>query len=358
MRSKIARGWLAASLLALVTAPGLAASSSSDSGRGWLGVTTQPTDPELRRSLDLKQDGLLVNQVTRDSPAERSGLRRGDVIFTYNSRAVTTPEQLRDLVRDTDPGRTVALGISRDGKRKSLELKVGDVSDSGDFDDEDAPAPPAPPAPRAPRTYTFHDDGHTHRFYIDGREIPQDQMDEYMKDLKVKMKNLDDLPMLHTHVYAPMARSSRGRLGVRVEDLSDDMAQALGVTSGKGALVMQVNEDTPAQRAGIRAGDVIVGVGGDDVDDADDLVKALDGKDGKVTIELLRKGDRRTVTAELDSQSAWDRNWIRIPEPGGGTRGFRWRTGDSSDDETALRQEIEDLKKELQELREEMKDKK
>ena len=360
MRSKLARGLLAASLLALATAPVLGV-TSSDTGRGWLGVTTQPTDSDLRKSLRLKQDGLLVNQVTRDSPADRAGLRRGDVILTYNSRNVVTPEQLRDQVRDTEPGRTVSLGISRDGHGKNLELKVGDVSDSGDFDDEDAPTPPPPPAaPRAPRSYTFHDDGHTHRFFIDGREIPEDQMDDHLKDLKIKLKGMDDLPFVHTHVYTPMApRNPRGRLGVRVETLSDDLAQALGVDSGKGALVMEVIEDTPAQRAGIRAGDVIVRVGSEPVEDQDDLVRALSTRSGKVNIDLIRKGDPRTVEAELDSgRSSGDDNWIRIPEPAPRSRGFRWRTGDSSDDDAALRREIEDLRKELQELREEMRDKK
>jgi hypothetical protein len=105
-----------------------------------------------------------VNSVTRDSPADRAGVRKGDVILTYNSRSVTTPEQLRDLVRDTAPGRPIALGIWRDGARKSVDVKLGDVSDSGDFDSDDAPVPPTPPAPpdapRAPRsTRVWSDDG-------------------------------------------------------------------------------------------------------------------------------------------------------------------------------------------------------
>jgi S1-C subfamily serine protease len=81
MRSKLAR-WLAAtSLLVIVTAPALAASSST-TGKGWLGVSTQSTDADLKKGLDLTQDGLLVNQVTRDSPADRAGLEKGYVILT------------------------------------------------------------------------------------------------------------------------------------------------------------------------------------------------------------------------------------------------------------------------------------
>src|SRR5262245_12072793 len=293
MYPKLARWLAAASLLMIVTAPAFAATSST-TGKGWLGVTTQATDEDLRKGLDLTQDGLLVNGVTRESPAYAAGLRKGDVILTYNSRSVTTPEQLRDLVRDTAPGRSIALGIWRDGARKSLTVKVGDTSDSGDFDDYEVPTPPSPPSPpRAPKaphsTHVWSDDGDT-RMWVDGRELTEDEIKERMKDLKVKMKNFDDFDGNHlwswndgpgSHVFVnPMPRS-RGRLGVRIDDLSDDMAQALGAPAGKGALVTEVLQDTPAQKAGIRAGDVIVKVEGENIDEASDLTKALDGQSGK-----------------------------------------------------------------------------
>src|SRR5207302_6394964 len=105
------------------------------------------------------RDGLLVNQVTQDSPADRAGVRKGDVILTYNSRGVTEAEDLRQLVRDTEPGREVSLGIWRDGARRTLRVAVGDLEDSSLGNDTfDTPTPAAPPAapeapaaPRAPR---------------------------------------------------------------------------------------------------------------------------------------------------------------------------------------------------------------
>ena len=151
--------------------------------------------------------------------------------------------------------------------------------------------------------------------------------------------------------------SGRGRLGVRIDDLNKDMADALGVTAGKGALVREVIEDTPAQKAGMRAGDVIVKVGTDTVDDTDDLTRALRDKEGKVAIDVLRKGAKRTVNVDLpardEMRSRAPRAYsFRIPEPGSGAWGYS-KSKDSADSE-ALRREIEDLRKEIQDLRDQM----
>jgi len=175
-----------------------------------------------------------------------------------------------------------------------------------------------------------------------------------MKDMKTKLDDLDDHWNGHTPRVFMAPRMSRGRLGVRVDDLDKDMADALGVPAGKGALVREVLEDTPAQKAGIRAGDVIVKVGDDTVDDPDDLTRALRGRQGKVSIDLLRKGDRRTVNVDIPERDTMARNWVRFSEPGSGSWGS-WRSKDSSDSDADLRREIEDLKREIQELREQIK---
>src|SRR5262249_23744754 len=100
-----------------------------------------------------------------------------------------------------------------------------------------------------------------------------------------------------------MPGPSRGRLGVRVEKVNDDLGQALGVGGEHGVLVTQVLEDPPAPRAGIRAGDVILEVAGDNVDSPEELVKALSSQDGTVNLTLLRRGDRREIRANLGDRS-------------------------------------------------------
>ena len=372
MQSKIARWCVALTLLALAAVPALAA------GRGWLGVTTQSTDEELRRGLDLSSDGLLVNQVTDGSPADRAGLRKGDVILTYNWKTVTDPDKLRQLVRDTVPGRSVSLGLWRDGGKVSLQVTVGEMpSSEADGDEFDAPTPPA--APRAPRAPSppRHEHGDTHRrVIIDGREIPEDEIDDRLKDLPhdidgmIDLKGLEGLKVLRgwngpggSMMFSPSA-TGRGRLGVRVEKLNSDLGQALGVVGGKGVLVTEVFEDTPAQKAGLKAGDVIVKVVADSVNTPDDLVRALDRHDGKIGLTVLRKGVKREVQPELaarsDTHSYWWRDSgdpgdrVRIPEPGQGPRVYRWKTRDDAGDTADLREEIRQLKQDLEDLRTQM----
>ena len=387
MRSKLSVALLAVSLAATVATTAFAA-------QGWLGVTTQSTDSDLRRSLDLTRDGLLVNRVSADSPADRAGLQRGDVILSYNSRSVTDPDDLRQLVRDTEPGRSVAVAVWRDGERRTLNVKVGELpADEESLFDvptpraPEAPEPPTPPtpprAPRAPRapessreySERHGDDGTVHRrMIVDGRELSEEEMKEHMKDMDKdgfrelkELKELKDLPGMSGWSDSDgrsfgFSMLGRGRLGVRVEKLTGDLAQALGVDAGEGVLVVQVMEDTPAQKAGVRAGDVIVKVGAESVSDPDELVKALRSHDGSVDIVLLRKGARRTIQAELDRAGtrrgfAFEpdvrRFNVRIPEPGKAPQVYRWRAKDQAENEN-LREELRQLRRELQELRREM----
>jgi S1-C subfamily serine protease len=366
MRSMIARWCVAMTLLALAAAPALAASP------GWLGVTTQPTDEDLRRGLDLTTDGLLVNQVTDGSPAERAGVRKGDVILTYNWKSVTDPEKLRQMVRDTAPGRAVSLGLWRDGAKLSLQVTVGEVPSGEDDGDEfDAPTPPA--APRAPRAPSPPRGGSHRHVIIDGRVIPDDEIDDTLRNLPHDLQGMIDLRGLRglrgwsgpggTMMFTPSAMG-RGRLGVRVEKLNSDLGQALGVVGGKGVLVTEVYEDTPAQKAGLKAGDVIVKVGADSVDTPNELVRALDRHDGKIGLTVLRKGVKREVQPELAARSEGHTYWwngsgdsddrSKNLEPGPAPRVYRWKTNDDGDDQADLRAEIRQLKQDLEDLRTQM----
>jgi hypothetical protein len=381
MRSRLSFGVLTAALLAVAAVPALAA-------QGWLGVSTQQTDADLRRGLDLTRDGLLVSRVFADSPAERAGLKKGDVILRFDGQSVTEPEELRNAVREAGSGRTAKMEVWRLSAARTLEVKLAEVPTS----EEDyyevpvpptprtAPTPPAPPAqdrsrapelqrntPPTPPAPPAAPDGDTrvHRkVYVNGRQLSEDEINEKLKELGIE--GMGDWHMWsddHAPGSSMFYGGTRGRLGVRVEKLTPELGEALGVPTGKGVVVLEVIEDTPAQKAGVRAGDVIIEVAGHEVNDRDDLTKALNDEAGRVDIVLTRKGSRRTVQADLPEQKSfsWSRGpgrtfSMRIPEPRRAPRVYRYDAGPNDEGDAELREEMRQLKEELRELKQQLGD--
>lgn len=113
----------------------------------------------------------------------------------------------------------------------------------------------------------------------------------------------------------------RGRMGVSIMSLSDQLADYFGVDGG--ALITSVLENTPAERAGLRAGDVIIGIDDDQIEDPGDVSRALSGHDaGPVTVRVVRDGQERSLTVELEERQSsafcegdeceeWAQDWSR-----------------------------------------------
>ncbi len=96
--------------------------------RGWLGVSIQPVTHELARQFGLKEEkGVLVGDVVQDGPAERAGIKRGDVITEFNGVKVTDPVELRNMVSSTAPNTTVQIGILRDGKPSTVKAIITEL---------------------------------------------------------------------------------------------------------------------------------------------------------------------------------------------------------------------------------------
>jgi len=93
--------------------------------RGHLGVVIQPLTADLAKSFGIKQEGILIAQVTEDSPAQKAGLKQGDIIITYQGRKVESIGTFRNQVALTPPDTKTELTILRDGKRKILDVKIG-----------------------------------------------------------------------------------------------------------------------------------------------------------------------------------------------------------------------------------------
>ncbi len=99
--------------------------------RGWLGVSIQPLTPELAKSFKVADSkGALVSSVADSSPAQRAGLKPGDVIVRFDGKPVDSPRALPTLVANTEVGKTIELSVIRDGSARPLKVTVGNMSDS------------------------------------------------------------------------------------------------------------------------------------------------------------------------------------------------------------------------------------
>lgn len=96
--------------------------------RGWLGVSIQKLTPELSRQFNLDEiKGTLVSDVVENSPAEKAGLKRGDVILTFDDKQTDEPFILRNMVASTTPGEKHTLVVLRDKKRVPITVTIGEL---------------------------------------------------------------------------------------------------------------------------------------------------------------------------------------------------------------------------------------
>ncbi len=364
MVSTLPRGVLLPLLALTLTIPPTLMHAQAAQAKPWLGVITQQVTPELRDGLGLPDaQGVLVNSVIDDGPADRAGLRKGDVILRYNSRSVESPSALADLVGDSREGDEVALAIVHAGERRSLNVRLGTRPADEDMSPPEPPASPhAPRAPRAPGDDDSKDkrdvririsrDGVTREY--DGQDLDDlpDDVRKMLPDLQNMRQFRHGMPGMGKDIRVMTLGAGRGRLGVRIESLNPDLASALGTSGSEGVLVLQVMDGTPAEKAGLKAGDVIVAVDGHDVKDAEGLVGALRDVEGRVSLTVSRRGTRRTVEAQLEPAPRTLRGeggqaWGRMGDMGNMGR-LRDDRGTDRDD---LRQQVDELRQQLRDLR-------
>jgi serine protease Do len=236
-------------------------------GGSWLGIVIEEVDEETAEEMKLDRvHGVLVKGVEDDSPAFRAGLEKGDVIVEFDGEKVSGVHALIRMVRETPEGRTVDIEVLRDGRRETLQADLEERSSH-------------------PRTFVFREgEGHEMEF-----EIPE-------IDIRI--------PEVFRFV------GHRPRLGVAVEGLNSQLAEFLGVDGEDGVFIKEVMEDTPAERAGLKAGDVILEVNGREVDDVGALSRALHHRAGEtVSILIVRNKSERTIEATLEEENEDDEEW-------------------------------------------------
>lgn len=251
-------------------------------GRGgsYLGVYLSDVAAGDVERLDLDRErGALIERVSEDGPAQKAGIRGEDVIVTWNGSPVESAAQLQRLVRETPAGRTVQLGVVRDGRNRNVEVTLGARESMV-------------------RSWSF-------------RGPDPEQMEKIQERLRQGGERLRlHAPELAGGVFTLM---SGGRLGVGIQPVGDQLGEYFGLGDRTGVLITSVSEDSPARKAGLKAGDVILSVNGEAIDGTGDLARAIREADaGAVRIGILRDRKERTVTAELPERPEFE--WKEAPD--------------------------------------------
>jgi serine protease Do len=192
--------------------------------------------------------GVWITEVRSGTPAARAGIAAGDIVVEFDGFPVRSAAQFGRLVSETAPGRTVKATVVRDGNRRTLD--VTPAVDQGGLRD-------------------------------DLRAFPEDR--------------LFRMPLPR----APLAGPQR-RIGTTLLPLNDQLANYFGVKQG--VLVSSVDQDSPAAKAGLKAGDVIIGINGTMVTDPESVREAV-GRAGSTELEVSIVRERRNQTIRIPASS-------------------------------------------------------
>ncbi len=226
--------------------------------RPWIGVYMQDLSQDLAEAFDLKASkGVLISSIEDGSPAATAGLKSRDIILEYDGKEVLDSEDLIDLVRESEIGQNVPVVVNREGSEMTFNVEVGERREPSFRSESDwGPAP-----------YAFFDS------------------------------------------------FRRVGIGVSMQTLSGDLGEYFGVPNGEGALITEVMKDSPAEKAGLKVGDVIVAVNGESVESPSDVSSFMRGKDRgeEVEISIIRDRNPEKVALEVDEIETYGMDNFQIP---------------------------------------------
>ena len=210
--------------------------------RGYLGVTVEPLDDAKARMFGVEPNsGVLIRDVQgSDSPAAKAGIRSGDIITAFEGKAVTSPNELIEAVSATPVGRTAKVEFVRDGEKKTVNVQLVDRSEN----------------------------------------------------LSARADDADTGGDIDSHT---------SKLGVTVQTVTSDIAKRFKLRIESGALVVEVQQGSPAAEAGISSGDVIHRLDKQEILSAEDLIEASRSISGsEVAVQIERKGRMAFITIKMD----------------------------------------------------------
>ena len=286
-------------------------SSSKSSGDAWMGVYTQSVDKELAKAFKLNSErGVVVNEIVSESPADKAGLKEEDVILSANGSKVDSPEDLGDLVDNAKPGDKMSLDVVRGGHEIQVVVTLGDRSDNPDRGYS------VMQPPKSGRSWAFNFNGYDQGSFI----------------------------------------------GVQLTDLTPQLGDYFGIEDGNGVLINEVDKDSPADKAGLKAGDVIVAVDDEKVSDSRDLQDLIQDKEAGTTasIGIMREHNPMTIKVDVEKRDepGGRRYGVRIPKVQVPSMRGLYLGDDNNQyfDSKEFRQQMDDLRKQLQDLKGQLRD--
>jgi C-terminal processing protease CtpA/Prc len=239
-----------------------------DDGSGWLGVETHEVTADKAKELKLSAErGVVLGRIVPDSPAAKAGLKENDVVTEINGQRVEGAAQFRRMIHEIPAGRSIQLTVWRDGRTQAISATLGKSEERHHAMKMVTPTP---------GTFAF------------------------------RMPEIPEIPPMEWN--GGMLAGGQPRLGIDAEDLSGQLGAFFGAPDGEGILVRDVNSGSPAEKAGVKAGDVITSLNGDRIRTVGDLREKLsakrDDKDRTVKLGVLRNKSEISLTVELPAAAA------------------------------------------------------
>ena len=239
---------------------------TEDEGPSWLGVETREVTSDYAKELKLPAErGVVVGRITSDSPAAKAGLQEKDVITEVDGQRIEGSAQFRRMIREIPAGRTVSLTVWRDGRAQTLGATLGRAEEG-------------------------------HRVWMNATPGA----------FSLRMPEVLEIPEIPQMDWsngggAAMFPGVHPRLGIDAEDLSGQFGAYFGAPDDEGVLVRNVNSGSPAEKAGVKAGDVITAFNGDRIRSLGELREKLAAKndDRPAKLGVLRNKSEITLTVEL-----------------------------------------------------------
>ncbi len=234
---KLYKMWLLATLFSCLWI----GTALAESSKAHLGVYMQELDKDLRKEFKYDGDGVLVTDIMDDSSADDAGIKSGDIIITFNGEKTTTGSVLRNLVGKIAPNDKVTIKLFRDGKSIDVKVTMKEKEEN---------------------EHSWKDSGDFHKW------------NRWMKP----------------HKWIQVHKENRPWLGIHMQEVSDQLAAYFKVKAG--VLITEVMKESPAAKADLKAGDVIISFGDAALEDPEDLHDSLeDHKAGdEIKLKVMREG--------------------------------------------------------------------